>query len=188
MGFSYKYFDRRMSSVPEKIRWVPQAHTDGCGIACAAMITSTPYDEAWRILAPPPGNEKDAPAYNQRELKFFEEEGWWPAAQLVLKTIVALNSLNWITESEDTFKEVVTSCQRIRVILTFFDGTKPDHAVVWDRQFEDVVFDPARGIIPTSKLFDYAGPQSYSGSLGFTAYRYQPGQSIQTLIKTETGL
>jgi len=149
------------------------------------MITSVSYQEAWTILAPPPANEAVATAYNQRELKFFEEKGWWPAAQLLLKTPVALNSLDWIVESEDAFNEAVTGSQRMRILLAFSDGKEPHHAVVWDRENRDVVFDPARGTIFTTKLFDIAGEQTYSGSLGFTAYRFQPGQPIQTLIKTE---
>ena len=82
----------------------------------------------------------------------------------------------------------VDKSQRARIVLAFADGAKPDHSVVWDRDHGDVVFDPSRGVIQMSELFHDAGLQSYSGTLGMTAYCYQPGWPIQTLIKTEEGV
>ena len=39
-----------------------------------------------------------------------------------------------------------------------------------------------------SDLFNHAGLQTYSGTLGMTAYCYQPAHPIQTLVKTEEGV
>lgn len=122
-----------------------------------------------------------------RELAFLNEKGWWPSAQLVLETVIDLNELDQIIDGEERFKIAVESSHRLRLVLAFADGTKPDHVTIWDRDRKDVVFDPALGVVPISKLFDDHGPQTYSGTLGFTAFRYQPGNPIQTLIKSEIG-
>jgi hypothetical protein len=151
------------------------------------MIASVSYREAWQRLAPPPADELSAGSYLRRETDFLNKKGWWPSAQLALKTVVGSEELDSIIESEARFNEAVENSHRLRLVLAFSDGTKPDHAVVWDREHKNVIFDPSRGVIPTSKLFEDAGLQTYSGTLGFTAFRYQPGQPIQALIKTEFG-
>jgi hypothetical protein len=96
--------------------------------------------------------------------------------------------LDWEIDKEQSFKDAVEKSQRARIVLAFADGAKPDHVVVWDRDHGDVVFDPSRGVISMSDLFNDAGLQTYSGTLGMTAYCYQPGHPIQTLVKTEEGV
>jgi hypothetical protein len=139
------------------------------------------------MLGPPPSKAEFAAAFRDREIAFLKEKGWWPSAQLLLKTVISLEELDSIIESEERFKKAVENSQRVLLILAFSDGAKPDHSVVWDRDFKDVVFDPSRGEVPISELFDEAGPQTYSGTLGFTSYCYRPKELIQTLIKTEEG-
>jgi hypothetical protein len=177
------HVQHRRNEFPSPIKWVYQQHSDGCGIASAAMIAGISYREAWERLAPPPANEEHTAAYTEREIHFLNEIGWWASAQLVLKTVVSLEDMDWVTDSEERFKDAVDKSQRARIVLAFADGAKPDHSVVWDRDHEDVVFDPARGVIPVSELFNDAGLQTYSGTLGFTAFCYQPGKPIQTLVK-----
>jgi hypothetical protein len=174
--------------VPNAIKLVYQQHPDGCGIATAAMIAGISYREAWEKLAPPPVIAEHAAPYNARELKLLNEIGWWASAQLVLKTVVSLEDMDWAIDSEERFKDAVEQSQRARIVLAFADGTKPDHSVVWDRDHGDVVFDPSRGVISISDLFKDAGLQTYSGTLGMTAFCYQPGHPIQTLIKKEEGI
>jgi hypothetical protein len=171
--------------IPGKIRLVRQERLDDCGIACVAMIASVSYHEAWDRLAPPPVRTESASAYLERETTFLNEKGWWPSAQLLLKTAIRLEELDSIIDGEERFKNTVENSQRLRLILAFSDGTKPDHAVIWDKDCKDVVFDPSRGEVPISKLFSNAGLQTCSGTLGFTAFCYQPGQPIQALIKKE---
>lgn len=172
---------------PNQMKLVLQEHPDGCGIACAAMIVGVSFREAWERLAPPPTKAESASAYQNRELPFLQEKGWWPSAQLLLKTVIGLEELDSIVESEERFKLVVESSQRLRLVMAFADGAKPDHTVIWDNSHREVIFDPSRGEMPLSELFHNAGLQTYSGTLGFTAFCYQPGQPIQTLIKTEEG-
>jgi hypothetical protein len=164
-----------------------QEHADTCGIACVAMIVSVSYQEACASLAPPPSRPEFASAYNQRELAFLNAKGWWASAQLALKTAVNLDQLDSIIDREERFKRAVEGSQRLRLVLVFSDGSKPDHSVVWDKDHPDQIFDPSRGQVAISTLFEDVGPQSYSGTVGFTAFCYQPGQPIQTLIKTEVG-
>jgi hypothetical protein len=170
---------------PDKIQLVRQKHSEGCGIACVAMIASVSYEEAWDKLAPPPVKPESANSYAKRELAFLWEKGWSPSAQLVLRTVINLKELDSIIDEEEGFKSSVERSQRVRLILAFADGAKPDHAVIWDRKHKDIVFDPSRGEVPISELFNDAGPQTYSGTLGFAAFCYQPGQHIQPLVKTE---
>jgi hypothetical protein len=168
----------------KKIRFVGQETPDDCAIATAAMIAGVSYREAWDRLAPPPTS--DLAGYQDRETRLLNERGWWPSAQLVLKTVVSLELMDSIIESEEKFNSAVEDSQRLLIVLAFADGAKPDHVVVWDRDHKNVVFDPSRGEIPLSQLFNDAGLQTYSGALGFTAYRYQRGgQTIQTLVKIE---
>jgi hypothetical protein len=167
------------------IKLVRQQQSDDCGIATAAMIVGLSYREAWRLLSPPPASPEHAAAYTEREIKLFNEIGWWASAQLVLKTVVSLEDMDWVINGEERFKDAFDKSQRARIVLAFADGAKPDHSVVWDRDHGEVVFDPSRGVIQMSELFNDAGLQSYSGTLGMTAFCYQPGQPIQTLIKTE---
>jgi hypothetical protein len=149
------------------------------------MIASVSYREAWEKLAPPPAKVEFAAAYNNREIAFLNEKGWWPSAQLLLKTVISLEGLDAIIDSEERFRKAVENSQRVRLVLAFSDGSKPDHSVIWDRDCKDVVLDPSRGEVPIPNLFNDAGLQTYSGTLGLTAFRYQPGKPIQTLIKTE---
>jgi hypothetical protein len=179
--------DIAANPVPNVIKFVYQQHPDACGIASAAMIAGISYGEAWEKLAPPPSKPEHIAAYNTREIKFLNEIGWWPSAQLLLKTVISLENMDSIIDSEEIFKQAVDKSRRARIFLAFADGAKPDHSVVWDRDHQDVVFDPARGVIPMSELFNDAGLQTYSGTLGLTAFCYQPGQPIQALIKTEKG-
>jgi hypothetical protein len=151
------------------------------------MIASVSYREAWEKLAPPPAKIELAAAYHNREIAFLNEKGWWPSAQLLLKTVISLEALDAIIDSEENFKKAVENSQRVRLVLAFSDGLKPDHSVIWDRDYKDVVFDPSRGEVPISDLFSNTGLQTYSGTLGLTAFCYQPRQAIQTLIKTEEG-
>jgi hypothetical protein len=180
--------DTTTTPIPDKIRLVRQEHDDTCGIACTAMIASVSYREAWERLAPPPTKAEFATAYHEREIAFLKEKGWWPSAQLLLKTVISLEQLDLIIDSDDKFRTVVESSQRVRLILAFSDGAKPDHIVIWDRDCKEVVFDPSRGVVSISKLFNDAGLQTYSGTLGMTSFCYQPGQPIQALIKSELGI
>jgi hypothetical protein len=171
----------------DEIKLVLQEHADTCGIACIAMIVAVSYEEACANLAPPPSTLESARAYSQRETAFLNTKGWWASAQLVLKTVVCLEDLDAMIATEERFKKTVESSQRLRLILAFSDGSKPDHSVAWDKSYPDQIFDPSRGQIPISTLFEDTGPQSYSGTLGFTAFSYQPGLPIQALIKTDVG-
>jgi hypothetical protein len=173
--------------IPVGIKMVLQEHGDTCGIACAAMIVSVSYQEACASLAPPPSSPESASAYGQREKAFLNAKGWWASAQLALNTAVNLEQLDAMIDEEERFKKTVEGSQRLRLILAFSDASKPDHSVVWDKNHPDQVFDPSRGQISISTLFENVGPQSYSGTLGFTAFSYQPGQPIEALIKTEVG-
>jgi hypothetical protein len=137
--------------------------------------------EALNALAPPPSDSVSAEVYRDREIAFLNGRGWWPSAQLVLNSGIDLDTLDSI--SEDRFRIAVENSHRLRIVLAFADGVKPDHTVIWDRDRKEVVFDPALGVVPIAKLFDDHGSQTYSGTLGFTAYKYQPGNPIQTLIK-----
>lgn len=179
--------DVTAAPAPEQIRLVRQRRLDDCGIATAAMIAGVSYSAAWKRLAPPPATVEHAAAYHSREIKFLNQKGWWPSAQLLLKTVVSLEEMDWIIDNEERFKQAVEKSQRARIVLAFADGTKPDHSVIWDRDHQDVVFDPSRGVVPISELFNDAGLQTYSGALGFMAFCYQPGQPIRTLIKQEEG-
>jgi len=179
--------ENHKTPIPDGIKMVFQEHGDTCGIACIAMIVSVSYEEARANLAPPPSTVESAGAYSQRETAFLNAKGWWASAQLALKTLVSLEDLDAMIDSEERFKQAVEASQRLRLILAFSDGSKPDHSVVWDKSYPDQIFDPSRGQIPMSTLFEDDGPQSYSGTLGFTAFSYQPGLPIQALIKTEVG-
>ena len=171
--------------IPGKIRLVRQERLDDCGIACMAMIVSVSYLEAWDRLAPPPVTEESASAYNEREMTFLNEKGWWASAQLILRTVIRFEQLDSIIDREERFKNSVENSQRLRLILTFSDGAKPDHAVIWDKDCKNLIFDPSLGEVPISELFNDAGLQTYSGILGFTAFCYRPGRPIQALIKKE---
>jgi len=179
--------DLSRNAIPGRLRLVLQVDAYSCGIACAAMIASTSFQEAWGRLSPPPTNSVTAKTYLNRETTFLNEKGWWSSAQLLLKTVIGLDQLNSIIDSEDNFRHAVENSQRLRLILAFADGTKPDHSVIWDKGQKDVIFDPALGVVPISDIFVDNGLQTYSGTLGFTAFVYQPGVPIQTLIKTENG-
>jgi hypothetical protein len=179
--------ENHKTPIPDGIKMVFQEHGDTCGIACIAMIVSVSYEEACANLAPPPSAVESAGAYSQRETVFLNAKGWWASAQLALKTVVRLEDLDAMIDSEERFKQAVETSHRLRLILAFSDGSKPDHSVVWDKSYPDQIFDPPRGQIPISTLSEDYGPQSYSGTLGFTAFSYQPGLPIQALIKTEVG-
>ena len=125
--------------------------------------------------------------YNAREQAFLNERGWWTTSQFLLRTVINLGELKSEIERDSNVAKAVESAQRCRLILAFSDGTKPDHSVVWDRSNEDVVFDPARGVIPIPELFADVGLQSYSGTLGIMSYSFQPGQPTEAWIATEKG-
>ena len=173
---------------PETIRLVKQEHRDTCGIACAAMIVGASYREALAHLSPPPSMPSLLEAYGEREERFFQERGWWASAQLLLKTLVDLDTVDAIIEEEKAFREAVEGSQRIRLVVVLPDGTKPDHVVIWDKDLQDRIYDPAVGVVPTSTLFDTVNPYGYKGSIGFTAFCFSPGKPIKTLIKTELGV
>jgi hypothetical protein len=177
--------DNHKTPIPYGIKLVFQEHGDTCGIACIAMIVSVSYEEACTKLAPPPSTLESARVYCQRETAFLNAKGWWASAQLALKTVVSLEDLDVMIDSEERFKQTVEASERLRLILAFSDGSKPDHSVVWDKSYPDQIFDPSRGQIPISTLLKDAGPQSYSGTRGFTAFSYRPGLPIRALIKTE---
>ena len=124
--------DMKETPVPGKIRLVLQERIDDCAIACVAMITSVSYHEVWDRLAPPPVKIEFADAYHNRERAFLQERGLWPSAQLLLETAISLEQLDSIIDSEERFKNTVENSQRLRLILAFSDGTKPDHVVIWD--------------------------------------------------------
>src|ERR1700733_10213845 len=126
--------------IPGAIRIVFQEHGDTCGIACIAMIVSVSYEEACANLAPPPSTLESACAYSQRETAFLNAKGWWASAQLALKTVVNLEDLDAMVDSEERFKKTVEASQRLRLILAFSDGSKPDHSVVWDKSYPDQIF------------------------------------------------
>jgi hypothetical protein len=150
--------ENHKTPIPDGIKMVFQEHGDTCGIACIAMIVSVSYEEACANLAPPPSTVESAGAYSQRETAFLNAKGWWASAQLALKTLVSLEDLDAMIDSEERFKQAVEASQRLRLILAFSDGSKPDHSVVWDKSYPDQIFDPSRGQIPMSTLFEDDGP------------------------------
>jgi hypothetical protein len=81
--------------------------------------------------------------------------------------------------------QAVQESQRVRILLAFSDGKKPDHSVIWDKDKENVVYDPALGVIPISQILKLSGEQSYAGTVGFMSFTFQPGKPIQTLISQE---
>ena len=176
-----------MREVPSKIQLVRQRSELDCGIATAAMIAGVTYEEAWGPLAPPPATTVTYKTYHERETRFLNEMGWWAASQIVLKTVVDLGQLQQLIDEDDNIKRAFEQSQRVRLVVAFADGAKPDHTVVLDEENEELVFDPSRGIIPVDDLFKASGLQTYSGTLGMTSFTYQPGQPIQTWSKTEHG-
>ncbi len=176
-----------MRAEPSEIKLVRQQGQYDCGIATAAMIAGVTYEEAWSRLAPPPSTPATTVAYHKREADFLNEKGWWASSQVVLKTVVPLDHLLQVIRDDANVKQAFENAQRVRLVLAFADGAKPDHTVVGDKGNEEVVYDPSRGIVPVSELFNHAGLQSYSGTLGMTSFSYQPGQPIQAWIITEKG-
>lgn len=175
-----------MGKPPSKIQLVRQRSELDCGIATAAMIAGVTFNEAWTALAPPP-DPATYLAYHERETRFFNEKGWWAAAQIVLKTIIPLDHLYQLINEDANIKQAFEHSERMRLVVAFADGAKPDHAVVVDDENQKTVFDPSRGMISIDDLFKPSGLQTYSGTLGMTSFVYQPGQPIQTWTKTEHG-
>jgi hypothetical protein len=171
-------------SIPD-IELVLQEHPDGCGIATVAMITGVSYREAWERLAPSPTQQTLAD-YHARETSFLNEKGWWASSQIVLHTVVGLDGLDAVIDRDPRVKHAAENSHRLRLVMAFADGAKPDHTVVWDRNHKDVVFDPSRGVVHISGLFLPFGEQTYSGTLGMTSFTYQPGQPMQTWVIRET--
>jgi hypothetical protein len=97
-----------------------------------------------------------------------------------------LDTLNALIERDVKMSKAVENSQRMRIMLAFSDGKKPDHSVIWDKDNEKVVYDPALGVVPISQLFKLSGEQSYAGTVGFMSFTFQPGSPIQTLISQET--
>jgi hypothetical protein len=176
-----------MEKAPSDIRLVRQRNELDCGIATAAMIAGVTFDEAWRALAPSPATAATYIAYHERETRFLNEKGWWAASQIVLKTVIDLGHLRHLINEDANIKEAFDKSKRVRLVVAFADGAKPDHTVVLDEDHEELVYDPARGVFPIDDLFNPFGPQTYSGTLGMTSFVYQPGQPIQTWTKTEHG-
>ena len=151
------------------------------------MVAGVTYEEAWSRLAPPPSTPATTVAYHQRETQFLNEKGWYASSQVALNTIVLLGDLLHVIKNDANVSQAFEKAQRVRLVLAFADGAKPDHSVVWDSSNEEVVYDPSRGIVPLSELFNDSGLQSYSGTLGMTSFSYQPGEPIQAWIITEEG-
>ncbi len=84
-----------MNTPPNKMRLVPQVDTNGCGIACVAMIMSVSYAEVWRQLAPVPTNEVGLEAFGVREREFLNRSGWWQTAQLISHVETDLNTIDF---------------------------------------------------------------------------------------------
>jgi hypothetical protein len=171
--------------VYQPIKLVRQEHMYGCGIATAAMIAGTSYRETFEKIGIMPTSDEAAAIYVSREGKFLNARGWWASAQLVLKTTVNLETLDHFIERDANISRAVANSQRRRIVLAFSDGSKPDHSVIWDKDNEDVVFDPALGVVPISQLFNVSGEQSYSGTLGFMSFSFQPGKPIKTWTSQE---
>lgn len=176
-----------MGKAPSKIQVVLQRGQYDCGIATAAMIAGATYGEAWNALAPPPVTPATAVDYNDRETRFLNDRGWWASSEVVLTTVSTLEDLRCVIWRDVNLKKALDECQRVRLVVAFADGAKPDHTVVLDDDNDDLVFDPARGIFAEADLFKPFGLQSYSGTLGMTSYCYQPGQPIKAWISIEEG-
>jgi hypothetical protein len=171
--------------VYKPIKLVLQEHADGCSIATAAMVAGTSYRESLAAIDIMSTSEESAAIYMPREGKFFNDRGWWVSAQLVLKTIVDLDTLDALIDRDAKISEAVKNSNRLRIFLGFRDGKKPDHSVIWDKDNKDVVYDPVLGVVPISQLLKLSGEQSYSGALGFMSFTFSPGSPIQTLISQE---
>jgi len=171
--------------VYEPIKLVRQEHIDGCAIATAAMVVGASYQETLKGMGVMPTSDELAALYVTREGKFFNGRGWWVSAQLVLKTTVDLETLDALIERDVKISKAVKNSQRMRIVLAFSDGKKPDHSVMWDKDDETVVYDPVLGVIPISQLLKVSGEQSYAGAVGFMSFTFQPGKPIQTLISQE---
>jgi len=169
----------------QPIKLVRQEDDDGCSIATAAMVAGTSYRETLAAIGTLSTSEESAVIYMAREGKFLNDRGWWVSAQLVLKTVVDLETLHALIERDAKMSEAVKNSPRLRIFLAFPDGKKPDHSVIWDKDNKDVVFDPALGVLPTEQLFKLSGEQRYSGALGFMSFTFSPGMPIQTLIAQE---
>jgi hypothetical protein len=172
--------------VYEPIRFVRQEHADGCSIATAAMVVGASYQETLAAIGIMSTSDESAAIYMPREGKFLNDRGWWVSGQLVLKTVVDLDTLDALIDRDAKMSEAVKNSQRLRIFLAFSDGEKPDHSVIWDKDNKDVVYDPGLGVIPVSQLFNLSGEQSYAGALGFMSFTFSPGKPIQTLISQET--
>jgi hypothetical protein len=118
--------------------------------------------------------------------KFLNDRGWWVSAQLVLQTVVDLDTLGALIERDAKISEAVKNSNRLRILLAFPDRKKPDHSVIWDKDNKDVVYDPVLGVVPFSQLLKLSGEQSYSEALGFMSFTFSLGKPIQTLISQET--
>ena len=149
------------------------------------MIADASYRETFEKIGILP--TASAVNFNAREKEFLNERGWWTTSQVLLKTVISLEELRSVIQRDSKVAKAVENARRCRLILAFSDGTKPDHSVVSDQSDENVVFDPARGVIPISELFADVGLQSYSGTLGIMSYSFQPGQPTEAWIITEEG-
>jgi len=149
------------------------------------MVAGTSYRETLAAIGIMSTSEESAAIYMSREGKFFNDRGWWVSAQLVLKTIVDLDTLDAFIERDAKISEAVKNSHRLRIVLAFRDGKKPDHSVIWDKDSKDVVYDPVLGVVPISQLLKLSGEQSYLGALGFMSFTFSPGTPIQTLVSQE---
>ncbi len=171
--------------VYEPIKLVRQEHTNGCAIATAAMVVGASYRETLESIGIIPISEESAAIYITREGKFLNERGWWVSGQLVLKTTVGLDTLDALIERDAKMSKAVKDSHRMRIMLAFSDGKKPDHSVIWDKDNEKCVYDPALGVVSISQLLKFNGEQSYAGTVGFMSFTFQPCRPIQTLISQE---
>jgi SEC-C motif-containing protein len=171
----------------EPIKLIRQEHPEGCSIATAAMVAGTSYREAFAAIDIMSTSEESAAIYMPREGKFLNDRGWWVSAQLVLKTVVDLDTLDGLVARDAEISKAVENSHRLRLILAFRDGKKPDHSVIWDKDNKDVIYDPVSGVVPISQLLKLSGKQSYAGALGFMSFTFSPGKPIQALISQENG-
>jgi hypothetical protein len=186
---SHPLVEKRPSTpllVYEPIKFVRQEHVDGCSIATAAMVVGASYRETLAAIGIMSTSEESAAIYMPREGKFLNDRGWWVSGQLVLKTVVDLDTLDALIERDAKMSEAVKNSHRLRIFLAFSDGGKPDHSVIWDKDNKDLVYDPGLGVIPVSQLFKLSGEQSYAGALGFMSFTFSPGKAVPTLISQET--
>jgi hypothetical protein len=152
------------------INLVRQRRSDDCSIACAAMIASVPYEEAEKKLGFSSISFMLSEEYRRKSMEVYRENGWKVSAQILSPTALSMNGLCACIKNDEKLKNAFDVSQRCMLILEFVDHIKPGHGVVADKNQDDIIFDPAQGIIRQEGMFDFVGPQSYLGITGFIAY------------------